>query len=228
MASKHPPSKIYIAGHRGMVGSAILRKIEADFPQTTPVVRSSSELDLTRQAEVEAFFQEESPDVVIDAAARVGGIEANRTYRAEFIYTNLQIQNNLIHSAWKAGVEKFIFLASSCIYPRLCPQPMKEEHLWSGPLEPTNSPYAVAKLSGIEMCQAYSDQYGCDYFSVVPTNLYGPNDNYDPEQSHVMAALISKFHLAKTSKADQVTLWEPGHRGGSCSMSMISPTPSSS
>ena len=202
-------SKIYVAGHRGMVGSAVVRCLrEKGFENL--VFRTSTELDLTRQADVEQFFLDEKPDYVLLAAARVGGIMANQTYRAEFIYTNLQIQNNVIHTAWKIGVKKLLFFSSSCVYPRLCPQPMKEEYLWTGPLEPTNEPYAVAKLAGMSMCKAYNEQYGTNFISVIPTNLYGPNDNYDPQQSHVMAALIHKFHVAKINSSPQVTLWGTG------------------
>jgi len=159
---------------------------------------------------VEQLFLDEKPDYVFLAAARVGGILANKTYRAEFIHTNLQIQNNIIHHAWETGVKKLLFFSSSCVYPRLCPQPMKEEYLWTGPLEPTNEPYGVAKLAGMSMCHAYNDQYGTNFISVIPTNLYGINDNYDPQQSHVMAALIQKFHAAKLDNAPQVTLWGTG------------------
>ena len=202
-------SRIYIAGHTGMVGSAMVRCLgENGFENL--VFRTSKELDLTRQEATERFFQDERPEFVFLAAARVGGIMANKTYRAEFIYTNLQIQNNIIHAAWKAEVKKLLFFSTSCVYPRLCPQPMKEEYLWTGPLEPTNEPYAVAKLAGIAMCQAYNNQYDTSFFSVIPTNLYGPNDNYDPQQSHVMAALIHKFHLAKTNDSPRVSLWGTG------------------
>lgn len=202
-------SKIYVAGHRGMVGSAVVRGLrEKGFGNL--VFRTSKELDLTRQSDVEQFFLDERPEYVFLAAARVGGIMANKTYRAEFIYINLQIQNNVIHTAWKLGVKKLLLFSSSCVYPRLCPQPMKEEYLWTGPLEPTNERYAVAKLAGMSMCRAYNDQYGTDFISVIPTNLYGPNDNYDPQQSHVMAALIHKFHVAKINSSPQVTLWGTG------------------
>ena len=205
----NPNSKIYVAGHLGMVGSAVARCLRQNGFNNL-VTRSSRELDLTRQEQVEAFFAEEKPEYVFLAAARVGGILANKTYRADFIYINLQIEGNVIQAAWKTGVRKLLFFASSCIYPRLCPQPMREEMLWSGPLEPTNSPYAAAKLSGIALCQAYRDQHGADFFSVIPTNLYGPNDNYDPEQSHVMAALLLKFYQAKLAQAPTVTLWGTG------------------
>jgi GDP-L-fucose synthase len=202
-------AKVYVAGHRGMVGSAVVRRLQAEG-FTNLILRTSKELDLTRQAEVERFFLAEKPDQVFMAAARVGGILANNTYRAEFIYTNLAIETNIIHAAWKAGVRNLLLFSSSCVYPRLCPQPMKEEHLWSGPLEPTNEPYAVAKLAGMSLCRAYSDQYGVNYLSVLPTNLFGPNDNYDPEQSHLMPALIRKFHEAKVGGARQVVLWGTG------------------
>jgi len=202
-------AKIYVAGHAGMVGSAVMRCLNAHGFNNL-VLRSSKELDLTRQADVEKFFDETKPEFVFLAAARVGGIMANNTYRAEFIYSNIMIQNNVIHSAWKIGVKKLLFFSSSCIYPRGCVQPMKEEYLWTGKLEPTNEPYAVAKLAGMSMCRAYNEQYGTHFISVVPTNLYGKNDNYDPEQSHVMAALINKFHRAKIGKNPAVTLWGTG------------------
>jgi GDP-L-fucose synthase len=189
-------SKIYIAGHTGLVGSALYHRLKAGG-YSNLIVRNHSDLDLTRQIEVEAFFQSEKPEYVFLAAAKVGGIMANYTYPAEFIYTNLTIQSNIIHSAWKTGVKRLLFLGSSCIYPKECPQPMKEEYLLTGSLEPTNEPYAVAKISGIKMCQAYNSQHGTHYLCVMPTNLYGPNDNFDLETSHVLAALIRKFHLAK-------------------------------
>jgi GDP-L-fucose synthase len=189
-------AKIYIAGHTGLVGSALLRKLEAEGCSNL-IVRKHSDLDLTKQTEVEAFFKAERPEVVFLAAAKVGGIMANYTYPAEFIYTNLAIQNNVIHSAWKTGVKRLLFLGSSCIYPRECPQPMKEDYLLTGTLEPTNEPYAIAKIAGIKMCQSYNRQYGTKYLCVMPTNLYGPNDNFDLETSHVLPALIRKFHLAK-------------------------------
>ncbi len=188
--------RIYIAGHRGMVGSAIVRVLEAKG-YTNLVTRTHAELDLLDQAAVDDFFRTESIDVVFLAAARVGGIHANDTYRAEFIYQNLMIQCNVIHAAYKAGVNRLLFLGSSCIYPRNAPQPMKEEHLLSGCLEPTNEPYAIAKIAGIKLCESYNRQYGTDYRSVMPTNLYGPNDNFDLQNSHVLPALIRKFHLAK-------------------------------
>jgi GDP-L-fucose synthase len=201
--------KIYVAGHNGMVGSAMVRALRT-HGHTSIVTRTSRELDLTRQRDVEDFLLAERPDCVILAAARVGGILANATYRAEFIQANLQIQTNVVDAAWKAGVTQLLFFSSSCVYPRLCPQPMKEEHLWTGPLEPTNEPYGVAKLAGMSMCRAYNDQYGTRYLSVVPTNLYGPHDNYDPAQSHVMAALIRNFHAAKLAESPSVTLWGTG------------------
>ncbi len=202
-------AKIYVAGHSGMVGSAVSRCLNAHGFNNL-VLRTSKELDLTRQVDVEQFFFETKPEVVFLAAARVGGIMANNTYRAEFIYTNILIQSNVIHSAWKAGAQKLLFFSSSCVYPRECAQPMKERYLWSGRLEPTNEPYAVAKLAGMSMCRAYNEQYGTRFISVLPTNLYGPFDNYDPEQSHVMAALIDKFHRAKIEKNPAVTLWGTG------------------
>lgn len=189
-------SKIYIAGHRGMVGSAILRNLKKKG-YTGFVLRSSKELDLKNQADVEAFFREEEPEYVFLAAAKVGGIVANNTYRAEFIYDNLMIQNNVIHACHRFGVKKLLFLGSSCIYPKLAPQPMKEEYLFTGPLEFTNEPYAIAKIAGIKMCESYFRQYGSDFLSVMPTNLYGPNDNYDLEKSHVLPAMIRKMHLGK-------------------------------
>jgi len=201
--------KIFVAGHRGMVGSAVVRSLQRSGYENL-ILRTSKELDLTRQAEVEEFFLKEKPNYVFMAAARVGGIIANNTYRAEFSYTNLAIEINVIHSAWKAGVRNLLLFSSSCVYPRLSPQPMKEEHLLTGPCEPTNEPYAVAKLAGMSMCRAYSDQYHVNYISVLPTNLYGLNDNYDPQQSHLMGALIRKFHEAKVSDAPHVTLWGTG------------------
>lgn len=189
-------SSIYIAGHNGLVGSALYRRLDADG-YSNLLVRNHSDLDLTRQKDVEAFFQLEKPDYVFLAAAKVGGIMANYTYPAEFIYTNLAIQNNVIHAAWQTGVKRLLFLGSSCIYPKECPQPMKEDYLLTGPLETTNEPYAVAKIAGIKMCQSYNRQYGTQYLCVMPTNLYGPNDNFDLETSHVLPALIRKFHLGK-------------------------------
>jgi GDP-L-fucose synthase len=189
-------SRIYIAGHAGLVGSALYLKLKAEG-YCNLITRSHAELDLKRQADVEGFFKKEKPEYVFLAAAKVGGIWANKTYPAEFIYNNLAIQTNVIHSAWAVGANRLLFLGSSCIYPRECPQPMKEEHFLSGPLEVTNEPYAVAKIAGVEMCQSYNRQYGTDFLAVMPTNLYGPHDNFDLETSHVLAALIRKFHLAK-------------------------------
>ena len=189
-------SKIYIAGHTGLVGSALFRRLKGDG-YSNLIIRKHSDLDLTRQDDIEAFFQTKRPEYVFLAAAKVGGIMANHTYPAEFIYTNLAIQNNLIHAAWKTGVKRLFFLGSSCIYPKKCPQPMKEDYLLTGTLEPTNEPYAIAKIAGIKMCQSYNRQYGTKYICVMPTNLYGPNDNFDLETSHVLPALIRKIHLAK-------------------------------
>lgn len=202
-------AKIYIAGHRGMVGSAIHRKLEKEG-YTNFVTRVSSELDLRKQNDVARFFEQEKPDYVFLAAAKVGGIVANNTYRAEFLYDNLQIQNNIIHSSYLNGVKKLMFLGSSCIYPKLAPQPLKEEYLLTGLLEPTNEPYAIAKIAGIKMCDAYRAQYGCNYISVMPTNLYGYNDNYHPENSHVLPALIRRFHEAKVQNLADVTIWGTG------------------
>jgi len=196
-----PKSKIYIAGHRGMVGSAIWRNLESKG-YTNLIGKSSKELDLRNQQAVADFFEKEKPDYVFLAAAKVGGILANNTYRAEFIYDNLQIQNNVIHQSYVHGVKKLLFLGSSCIYPRDCPQPMKEEYLLTGELEPTNEPYAIAKIAGIKMCESYNRQYGTNFISVMPTNLYGPNDNYDLETSHVLPALLRKFHLGKALEND--------------------------
>jgi GDP-L-fucose synthase len=191
-------SRIYVAGHRGLVGSAIYRRLQAGG-FTNLITRTSRELDLSRQPEVEAFFEKEKPEYVFLAAAKVGGILANNTYPADFIYKNLMIQNNIIHSSYLNGAGKLLFLGSSCIYPKFAPQPMKEEHLLTGPLEPTNEPYAVAKIAGIKMCQSYNRQYGTNYISVMPTNLYGPGDNFDLETSHVLPALIRKFHEGKVA-----------------------------
>ena len=201
--------KIYIAGHKGMVGSAITRELESAGYKNL-IYKSFSELDLTRQVEVEKFFDKEKPQVVIIAAAKVGGILANNTYRAEFIYDNLMIESNLIDSSYKAGVQKLIFLGSSCIYPKLAAQPLKEEYLLSDYLEFTNEPYAVAKIAGIKLCENYFRQYGCDFYSAMPTNLYGPNDNYNLETSHVLPALIRKFHEAKEANKPEVVLWGTG------------------
>lgn len=201
--------KIYIAGHRGMVGSAIHRDLIAKG-FTNIATRELDELDLIRQADVEEYFETEKPDYVIVAAAKVGGIMANNTYRAQFIYENLMIESNIIHSAFKNSVEKLIFLGSSCIYPKLAPQPLKEEHLLTGLLEYTNEPYAIAKIAGIKLCESYYKQYGCNFFSVMPTNLYGPYDNYNPETSHVLPALIRKYHNAKISGSKTVVNWGTG------------------
>ena len=202
-------SRIYVAGHRGLVGSAIHRRLAADG-YTNLVVKTSKELDLTRQAEVEAFFEKEKPAYVFLAAAKVGGILANKTYPADFIYRNLMIQTNVIHSSYRQGIKKLLFLGSSCIYPKYCPQPMKEEYLLTGDLEPTNEAYAVAKIAGIKMCQSYNRQHGTNYISVMPTNLYGPFDNFDLETSHVLPALIRKFHEAKMAQLPAVTIWGTG------------------
>jgi GDP-L-fucose synthase len=198
-----PDSKIYVPGHTGLVGSAILRRLRAKGFRNL-ITSPHSELDLERQPEVEDFFDAEKPEYVFLSAAKVGGIQANNTYPAEFIYNNLVIQTNVLHAAWKSGVRRFIFLGSSCIYPRECPQPMKEEYLLTGPLEPTNQPYAVAKIAGVIQCEAYNRQYGTQFLAVMPTNLYGPNDNYDLESSHALPALIRKFHLAKLAEKDDL------------------------
>jgi len=202
-------AKIYIAGHRGMVGSAIKRRLEKEG-YTNFVERTSSELDLRNQEAVRSFFEEEKPEYIFLAAAKVGGIQANNTYRGEFLYDNLMIQNNIIHSAYLTGCKKLMFLGSSCIYPKLAPQPLKEDYLLTGLLEPTNEPYAIAKIAGIKLCDAYRDQYGCNFISVMPTNLYGPNDNYDLENSHVLPALIRKFHEAKKNNKPEVIMWGTG------------------
>lgn len=204
----HQP-KIYVAGHRGMVGSAIVRQLEHQG-QSNIVTRTHSELDLTDQAAVRDFFAVERPDQVYLAAAKVGGIHANNTYPAEFIYDNIMVQGNVIHEAWKVGVKKILFLGSSCIYPRGVAQPMQESALMTGVLEPTNEPYAVAKIAGIKMCESYNRQYGVDYRSVMPTNLYGEGDNYHPENSHVIPALIRRFHDAKLAKLPEVAIWGSG------------------
>jgi GDP-L-fucose synthase len=202
-------AKIYIAGHRGMVGSAILRRLQKEG-FTNFVLRSSKELDLRDQQQVADFFKAEQPEYVFLAAAKVGGIVANNTYRADFLYDNLMIQNNVIHQAYLNGVQKLMFLGSSCIYPKMAPQPLKEEYLLTGLLEPTNEPYAIAKIAGIKMCDAYRAQYGCNFISVMPTNLYGPNDNYDLQNSHVLPALLRKMHEAKLAGAPSVDLWGTG------------------
>ena len=201
--------KIFVAGHRGMVGSALVRKLQTEGFSNI-VVRTSSELDLKNQAEVGKFFQEERPEYVFLAAAKVGGIYANNAFRGEFIYENLMIQSNVIHQAHVADVKKLLFLGSSCIYPKLAPQPLQEKSLFSDVLEPTNEPYAIAKIAGIKMCEAYRDQYSCDFISAMPTNLYGPNDNYDLNNSHVLPALIRKFHEAKTNRSEEVVVWGTG------------------
>ena len=202
-------SKIYIAGHRGMVGSAIWRACQrAGYQQL--IGRDSEELDLTRQQAVEDFFRAEAPEYVVIAAARVGGIAANAKYRAQFIYENLQIQSNIIHAAYRSGVKTLLFLGSSCIYPKRAPQPMKEESLLTGPLEPSNEPYAIAKIAGIRMCDAYNRQYGTNFIAAMPTNLYGPGDNYHAENSHVLPALIRRFHEAKAENREKVVCWGSG------------------
>ena len=201
--------KIYIAGHRGMVGSAILRALQAQGFSNF-LLRTSAELDLRNQQAVADFFAAEKPDYVFLAAAKVGGIIANNTYRADFIYENLMIQNNVIHQAYVNKVKKLMFLGSSCIYPKLAPQPLKEEYLLTGLLEPTNEPYAIAKIAGIKMCDGYRDQYGCNFISVMPTNLYGPNDNYDLNNSHVLPAMLRKFIMAKRNGDVSVTIWGTG------------------
>ena len=202
-------SKIYIAGHRGMVGSAIKRRLEKEG-FTNFIERTSAELDLRDQKKVNEFFEEEKPDFVFLAAAKVGGIHANNTYRGEFLYDNLMIQTNIIHASHKNDVKKLMFLGSSCIYPKLADQPLKETYLLTGELEPTNEPYAIAKIAGIKLCDAYRDQYGCNYISVMPTNLYGPNDNYDLANSHVLPALLRKFHEAKKDQKSEVVMWGSG------------------
>jgi GDP-L-fucose synthase len=202
-------SKIYVAGHNGMVGSAIVRNLKSKGYHNL-IHKSFSELDLLNQSDVQKFFQIEKPEYVILAAAKVGGIVANNTYRAQFIYENLQIQNNVIHASHLNSVKKLLFLGSSCIYPKHAPQPMKEEYLLTDTLEPTNEPYAIAKIAGIKMCQAYNDQYGVDYISVMPTNLYGYNDNFDLKTSHVLPALIRKFHEAKENNSEFVEIWGSG------------------
>ncbi len=202
-------AKIYIAGHKGMVGSAILRKLKEEGFNNF-IFRTSQELDLRNQADVNDFFKSEKPEYVFLAAAKVGGIVANNTFRADFIYENLAIQNNVIHNAYLHGVKKLMFLGSSCIYPKMAPQPLKEDYLLTGVLEPTNEPYAIAKIAGIKICEAYRQQYGCDFISVMPTNLYGINDNYDLQNSHVLPAMIRKFHEAKTRNDEVVNLWGTG------------------
>ncbi|MCZ4408650.1 GDP-L-fucose synthase [Cryomorphaceae bacterium 1068] len=202
-------AKVYVAGHRGMVGSAIFRALQ-ESGYTNLIGKTSSELDLRDKTAVTFFFEEEKPEYVFLAAAKVGGISANDTYRAEFIHDNLAIELNVIDASYRAGVKKLLFLGSSCIYPKLAPQPLKEEYLLTGLLEPTNEPYAIAKIAGIKMCEAYRDQYGCNYISAMPTNLYGPNDNYDLKNSHVLPALLRKFHEAKESGSSAVEIWGSG------------------
>jgi GDP-L-fucose synthase len=204
-----PDVKIYVAGHRGLVGSAIVRQLEAEGCRNL-LVRTHKELDLIDQSQVRSFFEQERPEIVVLAAAKVGGILANSMYPAEFIYENLMIQSNIINWSQKTGIKRLLFLGSSCIYPKLSPQPMKEEYLLSGPLEPTNDAYAVAKIAGIKMCESYNKQYNTSYLSVMPTNLYGPGDNFDLEKSHVLPALIRKFHEAKESGDPEVVVWGTG------------------
>jgi len=205
----HKDSKIYIAGHRGMVGSAIHRKLKNEG-YSNILVRTSAELDLRDQGLVNEFFEKEKPEFVFLGAAKVGGIQANNVFRGEFIYNNLMIQSNVIHASHTSGVKKLLFLGSSCIYPRDCPQPIKEDYLLTGPLEPTNEPYAIAKIAGIRMCQSYRIQYGSNFISAMPTNLYGPNDNYDLNNSHVLPALIRKFHEATEGNRSSVEIWGTG------------------
>ena len=201
--------KLYVAGHRGMVGSAIVRKLQAEGFDNL-LVRTSAELDLRNQEAVDVFFKEHKPDYVFLAAAKVGGIVANNTYRADFLYENLMIQNNVIHAAYKHSVTKLLFLGSSCIYPKFAEQPIKEDYLLTGTLEPTNEPYAIAKIAGLKMCEAYRSQYGCNFISAMPTNLYGPNDNYDLQNSHVLPALLRKMIVAKRSQQPAVEIWGSG------------------
>jgi GDP-L-fucose synthase len=205
----HKSTKIYVAGHRGLVGSAIVRRLQSDG-YTNLIMRTSRELDLREQTEVRRFFAEERPEYVILAAARVGGILANDSYPADFIYDNLMMEANVVDAAYRSGVKKMLALGSTCIYPKMAPQPLREDYLLTGPLEPTNEWYAVAKIAGIKLCQAYRRQYGCNFIAAMPTNLYGPGDNFDLEKSHVMPAMIRKFHEAKISGADSVTLWGSG------------------
>ena len=205
----NPQPRIFVAGHRGLVGAAIVRVLNGQG-LTNIVTRSHAELEMTDQAQVRAFFAEEQIDQVYLAAAKVGGIHANKTYPAEFIYDNMMVQANVVHEAWRNGVQKLLFLGSSCIYPRLAEQPIREEYLMNGILEPTNEPYAMAKIAGIKLCESYNRQYGTDYRSVMPTNLYGPGDNYHPENSHVIPALIRRFHEAKVNDAPEVVIWGSG------------------
>jgi GDP-L-fucose synthase len=207
--SRNLNQKIYIAGHRGMVGSAIVRRLQA-LGYSNFITHTHQELDLVSQTDVSSFFRDEKIDAVYLAAAKVGGIHANNTYPAEFIYQNLMMEGNIIHAAHQAGVEKLLLLGSSCIYPKLVPQPMREDALLTGTLEPTNEPYAIAKIAGIKLCESYNRQYGRDYRSVMPTNLYGPNDNFHPENSHVIPALMRRFHDAKEAKAEKVVVWGSG------------------
>lgn len=208
-ASLAQDSKIFVAGHRGLVGSALVHALRSRG-YTNILARTRAELDLTNQAAVSAFMRQERPDFIFIAAAKVGGIHANNTYRAEFLYQNLMIEANLIHAAWQEGVKRLLFLGSSCIYPRECPQPIREEYLLTGALEQTNEPYAVAKIAGIKLCESYNKQYGTRYFSVMPTNLYGPNDTYDLDNSHVIPALIRKAHEAKQQKSEHLVVWGSG------------------
>lgn len=202
-------AKIYVAGHRGMVGSAIVRRLQ-ELGVTRLILKTSAALDLRDQRAVSSFFEKENPEYVFLAAAKVGGILANDTFKADFLYDNLMIQNNVIHASYQFGVRKLLFLGSSCIYPKMAPQPLKEEYLLTGPLEPTNEPYAVAKIAGIKLCEAYRHQYGCNFIAAMPTNLYGYNDNYHPAHSHVLPALIRRFHEAKLSQANAVRIWGTG------------------
>lgn len=209
MQNMQKNSKIYLAGHQGLVGSAILRKLTTQGYNNL-ILKTKDELDLTNQAAVAQFFKQEKPEYVFLAAAKVGGISANHAYPAQFIYENLQIQNNIIHQSYLNKVKKLLFLGSSCIYPRACPQPMKEEYLLTGPLEPTNEPYAIAKIAGIKTCQSYNRQYGANFIAVMPTNLYGPNDNFSTDDSHVLPALIRRFHEGKANNSPAVTVWGTG------------------
>jgi len=209
MSKMQPTEKVFVAGHNGMVGSAIVRKLRS-YGYTNLLTRSSAELDLRDQRQVELFFEAEKPDYVFLAAAKVGGILANSIYRADFLYDNLMIESNVINSSWKHGVKKLLFLGSSCIYPKHAPQPLKEEYLLSGYLEETNEPYAIAKIAGIKLCESYRRQYGCDFISAMPTNLYGPNDNYDLQKSHVIPALLRKFYSAKVLGLPHVEVWGSG------------------
>ncbi|NNM95337.1 MAG: GDP-L-fucose synthase [Bacteroidia bacterium] len=202
-------ASIYVAGHRGMVGSAIMRKLQ-EKGYDNIITRTSSELDLRNQQDVFTFFRENKPDYVFLAAAKVGGIHANNTFRADFLYNNLAIESNIIHASWMTKVKKLLFLGSSCIYPKLAPQPLKESYLLGGPLEYTNEPYAIAKIAGIKLCESYRLQYGCNFISIMPTNLYGPNDNYDLENSHVLPAMLRKFHSAKVKQEPSVEIWGSG------------------